>query len=127
MVSCKNHKNNQIEYIRSYGIGMRKIYSPILNKYTSLAAKEKNIKIKNLHASTGAHSDTIPFRLRKYDAVDITNEAASLYTHTVKDTPDKVDRKILLETCILFKETVRMIDKNYQNISENQQHKSESE
>ncbi|NVM17867.1 MAG: M28 family peptidase [Candidatus Lokiarchaeota archaeon] len=120
MVSCKEHKNNQIEYIQSYGIGMRKIYSPILNKYILLAAKEKDIKVKNLHASTGAHSDTVPFRLRKYDTVDITNEAASLYTHTVKDTPDKVDPKILFNACILFKATMKLIDKNYKNKCENQ-------
>jgi hypothetical protein len=120
MVSCKNHKNNQIEYIQSYGIGMHKIYSPILNKYILIAAKEKNIKIKKLHASTGAHSDTVPFRLRKYDAVDVANEAAALYTHTVKDTPDKVDPKILFDACILFRDTIKLIDKNYEKISENQ-------
>ncbi|MFX0077029.1 MAG: M28 family metallopeptidase [Candidatus Hermodarchaeota archaeon] len=120
MVSCKNHKNNQIEYIQSYGIGMHKIYSPILNKYILLAAKEKNIKIKKLHASTGAHSDTVPFRLRKYDAVDIANEAAIRYTHTVKDTPDKVDPKILFDACILFRETIKLMDTNFEKISKYQ-------
>ena len=121
MVSCKSHKNNRIEYIQSYGIGMHKIYSPILNKYILLAAKGKHINVKKIHASTGAHSDTVPFRLRKYDVVDIFTEAASLYTHTVKDTPDKVDPKILLDTCILFKETIKMIDNNYKIKSENQE------
>ncbi|GAG71479.1 unnamed protein product, partial [marine sediment metagenome] len=43
MVSCKSHKNNRIEYIQSYGIGKRKIYSPILNKLILLAAKSKHI------------------------------------------------------------------------------------
>jgi hypothetical protein len=124
MVSCKSHKNNLIEYIQSYGIGMHKIYSPILNKFILLAAKSKNIRIKKLHASTGAHSDTVPFRLRKYDAVDIANEAASLYTHTIKDTPDRVDINVLLDACILFKETIKMIDNNNKNISENQELKS---
>jgi hypothetical protein len=127
MVSCKNHKNNQIEYIQSYGIFMRKIYSPILNKFILLAAKGKNLQVKRLHASTGAHSDTVPFRLRKYDAVDIANEAAALYTHTIKDTPDKVDPKILLDACILFKETIKMIDNNYKIICENQELKCEIE
>ena len=121
MVSCKPHKNNRIEYIQSYGIGKRKIYSPILNKFILLAAKRKHIIIKRIHASTGAHSDTVPFRLRKYDVIDIFTEAASLYTHTAKDTPDKVDTKILLDTCVLFKETIMMIDNNYKINSENQE------
>ena len=117
MVSCRDHKNNQIEYVKSYGIGMHKVYSPILDKFIMLAAKDNNIKVKRLHASTGAHSDTVPFRLRKYDAVDVANEAAAQYTHTIKDTPDKVDPKVLLDACILFKETIKMIDNNYRFIN----------
>jgi hypothetical protein len=119
MVSCKDHKNNQIEYIKSYGIGMHKVYSPILDKFILLVANDNNIKVKRLHASTGAHSDTLPFRLRKYDAVDVANEAATLYTHTIKDTPDKVDPKVLLDACFLFRETIKMIDSNYKIINEN--------
>jgi len=66
-----------------------------------------------LHLSSGAHSDTVPFRLRKYDTIDITTGAASLYAHTVYDTAEKVDPKILYDTCNLIGETIILIDKDY--------------
>ena len=121
MVSCECHKNNRIEYFKSYGVGIRRLVAPLLSKYILIAAKRENLEVKGLHLSTGAHTDTIPFRLRKYDAIDITTAAASIYTHTVKDTPEKVDPKILLDTCNLFRETIILIDNDYDILCKNQE------
>jgi len=127
MVSCTCHKNNRIEYFKSYGVGIRRLIAPLLSKYILRAAKSENLSVKGLHLSTGAHTDTIPFRLRDYDAIDITTGAASLYTHTVKDTPEKVDPKILLDTCNLFRETIKLIDDDYSILCENQDLKCDIE
>ncbi len=127
MVSCRRHKYNRIEYFKSYGVGIRRLITPLLSKYMLIAAKSENLEVKGLHLSTGAHTDTIPFRLRDYDAIDITTGAASLYTHTVKDTPEKVDPKILLDTCNLFRETIKLIDDDYSILCENQDLKCDIE
>lgn len=121
MVSCSSHKHNRIEYVESYGIGVHKLVSPLLSKYIRIASKNEKLEVKGIHASTGAHSDTVPFRLRKYDAVDIITEAATLYTHTFRDTPDKVDPKILLNTCKIFRETIKLIDNDYSILCESQE------
>jgi len=121
MVSCSSHKHNRIEFVESYGLGVRKLLSPLLSKYIRIASKNEKLEVKGIHVSTGAHSDTVPFRLRKYDAVDIITEAASLYTHTFRDTPDKVDPKILLNTCKIFRETIKLIDNDYSILCESQE------
>ena len=126
MVSCEGHKNNRIEYSKSYGVGIRRSIAPLLNTYILLAAKRANLEVKGLHLSTGAHSDTVPFRLRKYDAIDITTGAASFFAHTVHDTAEKVDPKILYDTCNLVRETINLIDKDYRILCENQEIKCEN-
>jgi hypothetical protein len=124
MVSCIGQKNNRIEYCESYGFGVHKQYSPILSKYLKIAAKNKKILLKGTHYTTGGHSDTLPFRLRKYDAIDVATYAALLYAHTVKDVPEKVDVKVLLDTCNLIRETLKLIDDDYHLIYENQEVRS---
>jgi len=125
MISCASHKFNRIEYFRSYGLVIRKKSAPLLSKYLLHAAKNEKIIVKGLHLSTGAHTDTVPFHLRNYNAIDITTGAASLYTHTVKDTPEKVDCNILFNTCRLLRETISMIDIDYKILCENQEIESE--
>ena len=125
MVSCKpDPQNNRIEYSKSYGIGIQRLIAPLLSKYLLLAAEKANLEVKGLHLSTGAHSDTVPFRLRKYDTIDITTGAASFFAHTVHDTAEKVDPKILYDTCNLIGETIILIDKDYKNLCKNQEIKS---
>ena len=126
MVSCEVHKYNRIEYLKSYGIGIRRLIAPLLSKYILIAAKRTSLDVKGLHLSTGAHTDTVPFHLRKYDAIDITTGAASLYAHTVYDTVEKVDPKILYDTCNLIRETINLIDKDYKILCENQEIKREN-
>lgn len=125
MVSCKP-QNNRIEYSKSYGIGIQRFIPPLLSRYLLLAAKKANLEVKGLHLSTGAHSDTVPFRLRKYDTIDITTGAASFFAHTVHDTIEKVDPKILYDTCNLVRETINLIDKDYRILCENQEIKCEN-
>ncbi|MFX1419903.1 MAG: hypothetical protein ACFE9N_13375 [Promethearchaeota archaeon] len=65
--------------------------------------------------SLGAHTDSIPFHLRKFDSIDITTRAAANYAHSVEDTPDKVDPQILLETCRVIQLLLMMLDKNFKS------------
>lgn len=116
IVSCANHRLNQIEYFKSYGVFPRKKIAPLLSKYIHLAANKENIEINGFHLSTGAHTDSVPFHLRDYDAIDISTRAGALYTHTAADSLDKVDPKILLNTCKLFKKVILMMDKDYNNL-----------
>jgi len=118
MVSCKNHKRNEIEYFKSYGTLFRKINSPLLSKYFETVAKEEKISFKGFNLSTGAHTDTVPFHMKGWDAIDITTRAAARYTHTKNDTPEKVDPLILLETCLITYGAIKMIDKDYKKLCE---------
>jgi len=116
MVSCAYHEKNRIEYFNSYGVLIRRIIAPILSNYLERAAKVENLQIKGFHLSTGAHTDTVPFHLRRYEAIDITTKAAAKFSHTKYDTPDKVDPRVLAETCRLIRRTVLMIDNNFEKI-----------
>ncbi len=113
MISCKNHKYNQIEYLKTYGFIPRKKVAPLLGKYFEIIANEKKIKFHGFHLTTGAHTDTVPFHLRNYEAIDLVTRAASTWSHTKKDTIDKVDPKVLKDTCILVKNVVLNLDKDF--------------
>lgn len=121
IVSCANHRLNKIEYFKSYGVFPRKKIAPLLSKYIHLAADKENIEINGFHLSTGAHTDSVPFHLRDYDAIDISTRAGALYTHTEADSLDKVDPKILLQTCTLFKKVILMMDQDYNNLCEEEE------
>jgi len=120
MVSCANEKNNKLQYLESYGVFPRKKIAPLLSKYLKKASQEENLKITGFHLSTGAHTDSVPFHLRGYDSVDITTRVAGKYTHTIEDTPDKVDPKILLEACLIIRKVIVMIDDDYEILCKNQ-------
>ncbi len=117
MVSDKNHKKNIIEYIKSYGIIPRKKISPILSEYFKKAANIEKINLKGFNVSLGAHTDSIPFHLRNFDSIDITTRSAANYTHSVEDTPDKVDPQILLEVCKVTRLLITLLDKNFKNLA----------
>jgi len=119
MVSCGCHKKNRIEYFKSYGAIIRKLNAPLLSKYLEIAAGEENLHIKGFHLSTGAHTDAVPFHLRGWDAIDITTKAAARYTHTIHDTPDKVDPQILKETCHVINKAINLIDQDYEKLCNN--------
>ncbi len=116
MVSCSCQKNNRIEYFKSYGIIFRKINAPVLSRYLEITAREEGIEIKGFHLSTGAHTDTVPFHLKGWNAIDITTKAAARYTHTIHDTPDKVNPQILKETCRVIKKVLKRIDQDYEKL-----------
>ena len=113
MVSKAGHKRNQVEYLKSYGVFPRKIIAPILSEYLHRAANEENLKLTGFHLSTGAHTDSVPFHLRGYEAIDIVTRVAARYTHAEYDTPDKVDPQILLEACIIAQKAITMLDNDY--------------
>ena len=108
-------KRSQLEYLDSYGLFPRKKSSPLLTKIVSEVAQEENIKLHNFHISVGAHTDSIPFHLRKYDILNFTTRSAAIYSHSKEDTPDKVDLQILKETYrIVMKSIIRLDTYNKQ-------------
>ena len=116
MISIAGHKGNRVEYMKSYGVYPRQSIAPILNKYLEEAATEENLKITGFHLSTGAHTDSVPFHLRGFEAVDVVTRAAARYTHKKIDTPDKVDPQILLEACVIAKRAILMLDNDDNSI-----------
>ena len=118
MISCLNHEKNIIEYFKSYGTLFRKVNSPLLGKYFENAAKKVNIPLQGFHLSTGAHTDTVPFHLRDWDAIDITTRAAALFTHTRKDTPDNVDPDVLFNAFLMSFNAIKMLDIDYKKLCE---------
>lgn len=125
MISCAGQPRNRVEYLKSYGVLPRKKIAPLLSKYLDKAAIEENVVIKGIHLSTGAHTDSVPFHLRGYDSVDIGSTAAGKYTHNKVDTPDKVDPQTLLETCLIVRKAILMLDNDYEILCKNQQLKCE--
>ena len=119
MVSCKNDKKNEIEYFKSYGTLFKKANSPLLSKYFEIAAHDEKITFKGFNLSTGAHTDTVPFHMKGWDAIDITTRAAAKYTHTKKDLPEKVDPQVLLDTCLITQRAIKLIDNEYKKLCEN--------
>lgn len=113
MVSMAGHKRNRVEYMKSYGVYPRKMISPILSNYLEEAANEEAINISGFHLTTGAHTDSVPFHLRGFEAIDIVTKASARYTHTKNDTPDKVDPQVLYEACKIAKKVIIMLDNNY--------------
>ncbi|UCC20737.1 MAG: M28 family peptidase [Promethearchaeota archaeon] len=121
MISCACESRNQIEYLKSYGVIPRKKIAPLLSKYLEKAAVEEKVKIKGFHLSTGAHTDSVPFHLRKYDSVDIATRAGAKYAHSRDDTPDKIDPKVLFETCLIIRRVALSLDRDYENLCKNQE------
>jgi hypothetical protein len=121
MISCAFEPKNRIEYLKSYGVLLRKKIAPLLSKYLEKAAKEENLEIKGFHLSTGAHTDSVPFHLRGYDSVDIVTRAGGRYTHNIVDTPDKVDPQVLLDACLLIRNVIISLDKDFEVLCKNQE------
>jgi len=112
MVSCINSKKNEVEYIRSYGIFPPKSASHVLLSYIHRSAEEQNIKIYGHRVLNGAHTDSVPFHLRKYDSIDITSLAAAKYSHSINDTPNRINPQVLLETYKIVRRMTSMLDEN---------------
>ncbi|MFW9827885.1 MAG: M28 family peptidase [Candidatus Thorarchaeota archaeon] len=116
MVSVRGDKKNLIEYIKSYGILPRKKISPVLSEYFKEVARTEKINYNGFHVSLGAHTDSIPFHLRKFDSIDITTRAAANYTHSTEDTPDKVDPQTLIEACRVIQLLLLTLDNNFKSL-----------
>jgi hypothetical protein len=110
MISCKNEK--QVEYVKSYGFLPPKISSELLDSYIHQAAKEESVPIKGLRGVSGAHTDSVPFHLRKFDSIDFATFNATKYAHSREDTPDKVNKEVLYYACVLIARMLINFDKN---------------
>jgi len=113
MVSCLPDKHNRIEFVESYGVHPRSNMTENVKSYLMKVANNKDIILKSLKALVGAHTDSIPFRSKKLDAIDIVTFAATKYAHTKEDTPDKVDPSILRKACILIQRTLMLMDRTF--------------
>ncbi|MHA1985547.1 MAG: M28 family metallopeptidase [Promethearchaeota archaeon] len=113
MISCKDQPNNQIEYLKSYGLFPRKKIAPLLSKYINEAALGENVNIKGFHSSVGAHTDSVPFHQRDYYSIDLVTRAGGKFTHSKYDTPDKVDPKVLLDAYLIVHKALLLLDKDY--------------
>lgn len=114
VVSCKEINKNRLEYIRSYGFMPRKKKTKILNKYVRNASQEEDIYIKSIFGTIGAHTDSLPFRQRDFEAIDIITTRGTKFCHTKEDNPDKADPEILRQACLLIKKTLVDIDGDYE-------------
>ncbi len=69
--------------------------------------------IEGFYLTTGAHTDTVPFHQRNYDAIDVMTRESAIYAHTKKDTIDKVDKSISREACLITVQAALLLDKNF--------------
>jgi hypothetical protein len=107
-------KKNVVEFFKSFGIFPRKRIAPILEKYMAKAASEEGINIQGFHLSVGAHTDTVPFHVRGWEAIDLTTRWSAKWAHNEVDTPDKVDPGVLKEGCIITRKMALMLDEDYE-------------
>jgi hypothetical protein len=119
MISCKGHRWNRVEYLKSYGVFPRRKIAPLLAEYLETAASKEDIEIYGFHLTTGAHTDSVPYHQRNFASIDLVTRAASKYSHTKNDTPDKVDGEVLKDACILIRRVVLNLDQNYQELCGN--------
>ncbi|MHA2035307.1 MAG: M28 family metallopeptidase [Promethearchaeota archaeon] len=121
MISCKDQPNNQVEFMKSYGIYPRKIIAPLLSKYLNKAAIEEDVNVRGFHSSVGAHTDSVPFHQRGYYSIDLITRAGAKFTHSKFDTPDKVDPKVLLEAYLIVRRALLSLDSDYEILCKNDQ------
>ncbi len=106
-------KKNVVEFFKSFGIFPRKTIAPVLEQYMAKAAAEEGINIQGFHLSVGAHTDTVAFHVRGWEAIDLTTRWSAKWAHNVVDTPDKVDPGVLKEGCIITRKMALMLDNHY--------------
>ncbi|MFX0029204.1 MAG: M28 family metallopeptidase [Candidatus Hermodarchaeota archaeon] len=121
MISCAGTSQNRVEYLKSYGVLPRKKIAPLLCRYLDKAALIENLQISGFHLSTGAHTDSVPFHLRKFDSVDIVTRVAGKFTHSKVDTPEKVDPKVLQEASLIIRTSLLMLDNDFAILCENKE------
>ena len=110
MISCKDEK--EVEYVKSYGFLPPKISSELLDSYIHQAAREEEVPIKGFNGVSGAHTDSVPFHLRKFDSIDFATFNATKYAHSKEDTPDKVNKNVLYHACVLVARMLLDFDQN---------------
>ncbi|MFX1455775.1 MAG: M28 family metallopeptidase [Promethearchaeota archaeon] len=125
MISCKDHPNNQVEFMKSYGILPRKKIAPLLSKYINKAASEEKVNIDGFHSTVGAHTDSVPFHLRGFYSIDLITRAGAKYTHSRFDTPDKVDPKVLLKAYLIVRKALLLLDDDYETLCKNEESEGE--
>lgn len=117
---ARDGNNDRVEYIKSTKRFPRRQGSPIISRYLEEAAKDEGITIHGFHSTFGIHFDSLPFRLRGFDAIDIHTKSTRKYTHNKIDAPDKVNPKTLHDAVVIIRKAVLMLDNDYKkNIKEN--------
>ncbi|MEJ2250461.1 MAG: M28 family peptidase, partial [Candidatus Lokiarchaeota archaeon] len=109
MVSCKEH-SNEVEYVKSYGVFPKKESDPRIMSILEGYEKEEDFKIKGHILLSGAHTDSVPFHQLDIKAIDFTTPIAAKYSHSIMDTPDKVDIDVISDTFIIVKNLMKKLD-----------------
>ena len=106
----KNREDEKVEYIKSTKFLPRKEASSVLSKHLEAAAQDEDLDIHGFHSTFGIHFDSLPFRLRGFDAINIHSGACKKYTHSERDTPERINPRILKETVMIIRKAVLMLD-----------------
>jgi len=107
---ARDENNERIEYIKSTKRFPLRQGSPIISQYLEQAAKEEGLSIYGYHSTFGIHFDSLPFRLRGFDAIDIHTKSTKKYTHSKEDSPDKINPKTLHDAVMIIRKAVLMLD-----------------
>jgi len=107
---ARNESDNRVEFIKSTKRFPRRQGSPTISRCLEEAAKNEGLAIYGFHSTFGVHFDSLPFRLRGYDAIDIHTKSTIKYTHKKVDAPDKINLKTLHNAVRIIKKAVLMLD-----------------
>ena len=106
----RNRNDERLEYIKSTKFLPRREASPLLSKHLEQAARDENIEIRGFHSTFGIHFDSLPFRLRGFDAINIHSGACKKFTHSERDTPERINPRILHEAVRIIRKAVLLLD-----------------
>ena len=110
---AENRSNDMVEYIKSTKRFPQRQGSPIISKYLEAAAKDEGLTIRGFHSTFGIHFDSLPFRLRGFDAIDIHTKSTKKYTHNERDNSERINPRILHEAVKIIRKAVLLLDKNF--------------
>ena len=104
--------NDRVEFVKSTKRFPKRQGSPTINKYLEQAAREEKLPIHGFHSTFGIHFDSLPFRLKDFDAIDIHTKSTKNYTHKQSDNPEKINPKTLYNVVRIVRKAVLLLDKN---------------
>lgn len=112
MVGETNDTN--VPILESIGFKRRQV-DPLMQKFIEESTNELGIKLNRLNLPIGAHTDRMAFTKYGFNGIDFASQNAGKWAHSPKDTPDKVNPKILQDVCRIIEKTVKKMDDALKN------------